>query len=315
MSVGLLGHDWLDANSERSYPLTQDSTKRDISGVFTLPTNFLVDLGLSVSSAFNVQPTKFFLYKLIVDSASLLVTVGYSATSGPKPVAIARILRGASADFATYPLRGVGDFHDSTGFVVVGELASLDSLPSGYFEFSLDGGRLETEVVRPQLRGIPRLVVTNSGASVPLSSDIELQAGRNCRLVVDTTTPIPSIRIDFIDGEGTLDNCDCGENITDSPPIRFINDIPGTADGKFYLEGDECIELEPIVNGLRLDNKCSAPCCGQGEKQELINLAQTLESKIRTLENFVASLNSSVLQMENTVLGTTIFDRGGQPCS
>lgn len=313
MSMSLFSVEWLDHNTERSYPLTEDSTKKDVSGSFLLPDSFLCGLSLSVSGAFNVEPAKFYLRTLVISENYISITIGYSASSGPKDVASAQITRSSFQRYTPYALSGIGDFYDAVGNVVIGELDAISLQPSGVFTFDIDGGQLETDTIRPQLRGISRLLVNNGDSVTVVTGDLELASGRNCRLVADESVSPKTIRIDFISGEGSIQDCDCGDDILSSPPIRYINDIPGI-NGHFYLEAGECIELESISNGIKINDKCASPCCTGEQKQELIAAIRQLEAKLRTVENFQASLGASVNQMEQTLSGTAIFDRGGESC-
>ena len=72
--------DWLNANSQRDYPLADSSSLKDTSGAITLPRDFLVDLVLSVPVIEGVEPGLFHLQQLAVLPQGVMVTLGYVGT-------------------------------------------------------------------------------------------------------------------------------------------------------------------------------------------------------------------------------------------
>ena len=309
--------EWLNANSQRRYPLTDDSSGVDDSTTFALPTDFLLEVDLPISSAFNVDPSRFFLKQVAAYATGYSVVIGYQPASGDAVnVASALISRGTHERYTTYALGGIGDYADTVGKVVIGNLDNITNQPEGVFTFSLANARIEPDGVRPIIRGVTSISVLNGvDQSERLYGDIQLVAGQNVQIVpiiVEGEDPI--LRISAIDGEGLIEDCECEDNET-SPPIRRINGIPPTPGGDFTLLGNTCMEIKGIENGLQLVDTCSEPCCGCEELEAITRDLEAFGSKARTLENFLTRLEGSVTQMDMVVLGSKLNDQGCLQCS
>lgn len=308
--------EWLNQNSQRSYPLSDEATKQDISGTITIPDSFLVGMYFPVHAGVDVDPEKFFLRWLLIDPSGFTIIIAYDdGTSSPPSVAAATINRAIHTENRSYAMTGSGDFDDSVGKVVIGTFEEIDQLPAGRFEFSPAGGQLDTDVIKPMIRGISSITLVNGpDRSVPLTGDIDLVAGDNMRL-----SPIivegedPQIVFDAIEGEGLTEECECEEEAV-APPIRTINGIPPAVNSNFTLLADTCVEITPISNGLRIRDRCSEPCCGC-EQLDPINAQLTrFGDNLTTLQNFVSRLTAETSAMSLTVLGSRIGDRGCLSC-
>ena len=77
MPSGLWNLEFQNQNSQRRYPLTEDSSVTDTSGTFTLPNSFLLELDLPISSGMNVDPSSFFIYQLGVYANGYSILLGY----------------------------------------------------------------------------------------------------------------------------------------------------------------------------------------------------------------------------------------------
>lgn len=297
--------DWLSHNSQRRYPLAADATARDATGDFQLPDDFIVELYLPVHAGLDVQPAQFFIQTIGVYAAGFSVIVGYDDGSEVTQVASAVIARGTHVKNTSYALGGLGDFADSFGRVVIGSLGNIDKQPPGVWTFHLAGGRLETDCIRPIIRGISAFRVRNgSTLSDPIVGDVVFQAGTNERIdVIQTEGEDPIIRWNAIEGAGLNELCGCLES-SDSPPIRYIDGVPPTSAGDFTLLGSDCLRVEPIEHGLRLVDRCSQPCCGDPELQAITQALEALRVQAATVEQFLVSLESRVAQMDLAVLGS-----------
>jgi hypothetical protein len=312
MPPGVWNLEWLNENSQRSYPLTEEATKTDITQEFELPDDFLLALYFPVHAGEDVQPGNFFLYKLAIFGTGFNIVIGYdNGTSTPVTVASAIIARATHTEYLSYALPGQGDFDDSVGRLVIGRLNSIDALAPGQYEFAYEDGQLEIDAIRPMIRGVQGLVLLNgTDRSDRLYGDIELQAGNNIKLTpVLVTGENPVVRIDAIDGEGLSDDCVCDDE-SEAPAIRTINGIPPTAAGDFTLQGDTCIEIQAITNGVKLVDKCSEPCCDCEDLQALTQELITLGDAATTYRGFTNRLQEEVTQMSQVVLGSLLSDQG-----
>jgi hypothetical protein len=302
--------DWLSHNSQRRYPLTNDASATDTTGNFSLPDDFIVGLKLVVPIWTN--PASFTLHSVKVFATGFAVTVGYWNGSQVVPVASAAVLRSTHTIYRTYQLTGLRDFYDVNGHITIGTLDSIDLQPPGDWQFNLAGGRLEVDAIGPQIRGVSQLFVQNgSDLSAPIVGDVVLKAGNNVRITVQQAPgEDPIIVLNAVQGEGLNEPCVCEGDNTPGPPILTINHIPPSPDGDFTLIGTSCTSIESVENGLRIDDKCSKPCCGCEELKPIVAAQQLLHQASATLQSLLASLESRVTQMDQIVLGSRLGDQG-----
>lgn len=313
----ILTPEWLDSNSVRAFPLAADATQQDTTGAFQLPQDVLVDLWFPVHAGLDVLPGNFHLSQIVVSSTSFIVVLGYTPDAGPAVrAAVAIIDRPTFTPYSVHPLDGVGDFFDARGLLVLGRDKAIQKQPAGSFDFALADGRLEPEVIRPQLRGITGVYVKNGDNVLgPLVGDIILEAGRNTRLVVTQVLGQPAeVRVDFIDGEGSVAPCDCEDQESATAPcIRTINGM--STGSNFFLTGDACVSIDPREHGLQIGDSCSAPCAGCSPQQAVADALRTLEAKLKTVEDFSAQMSQSVAHTHDVLLATILHDEGCDDCS
>ena len=317
MPRGTWNLEWLNHNSQRAYPLAEDATKADTTGVFELPDDFIVGLYLPVHGTATVNPEKFFVRSLAIFATGYNVAIAYDddATS-PTLVASANIPKNTHVENTSYALTGTNEFDDSIGKLVIGSLAAVDLVGEAQYYFDYDDGKLDSDVIRPMIRGISSIVLINgSEESAKLYGDIELQAGANIRLtpiIIDGRDPI--IQIDAITGEGLVEECVCEDEPPEGPGIQRINGVPPTSGGDFTLLGDDCLTILPIIHGLQLKDMCSDPCCGCAELDAIVNDLEQFGEAARTLQNFVNRLEANVTTFHSNVLGSRLNDQGCINC-
>ena len=308
--------EWLNHNSQRRYPLFEDSSAVDDSGSFEIPNDFIVEADLPVHAGLDVDPSRFFIKNIGAFATGFSIVVGYQPAVGDAVnVATALINSATHTRNTTYALGGIDDFADTIGKVVIGKLESIQGQPAGFFTFSIDNARLDPDAIRPMLRGISSLQVrSGNDVSPKLFGDIELQPFENFQIVpIIVAGQDPILRFSAVKGEGLAEECVCeGEVLT--APIRRINGIPPTAAGDFTILGNACLVPRPIQNGLQLDDVCSEPCCGCEELEAITTDLEAFGSKATTLENFLVRLESSVGQMDSVVLSAQLRDKGCIEC-
>lgn len=307
---------WLNHNSQRSYPLTDAATKKDRTGSIQIPDDFIVGLYFPVHAGLDVLPDRFFIKQLGIYPTGYSVAVGYNDGSlDPPIVAAVNIDRSTHQLNKSYALAGSGDFDDSVGRIVIGKLTNIDRLTPGVYKFDPGGSDLEVDCIRPMVRGISSLtVITGQDRSERLYGDIELAAGNNMRIVVNQiSNQVPQVVFNAIAGEGLNEECACEEE-GDSDPIRYINGIPPLPDGNFRMVGNPCMEISPIINGLQFTDSCSQPCCGCDELDKLTDQIDRFSDGVLTLQNFASRLGAEVTQMSQIVLGSRLGDTGCIEC-
>ena len=307
--------EWLNQNSQRNYPIAEGVNRKDVTGTFELPTDLIVDLVWPVHAAATVQSDRFFVHSVTMFGEGLTITIGYHIDGNPEgdPIGSVSVARATHTINQSYFINGIGDFFDSIGKITIGSLDNALST-GGLFNFDLSGARLESTVIRPNLRGVSAVVLVNGDdRSDPIFGDIEFAAGTNIRLVPnDNPGGNPQIRIDAIRGAGLNQECDCSDQLPlDAEPIRTINGIPPDENGNFNLLGDECLQLTPIDNGLQMEDECSQACCGCDELEKIIQDMELLAVQINTLDNLTSRLDGSV----NTAMVNLIASKSSDlPC-
>lgn len=311
MATGIWALEWLNHNAQRNYPLADTASCRDVTGTFRIPEDFLLELDIPIHAGMNVDPARFFVRHVGVFPSGYTVVVGYQPETGdPYNVAIAAFDRSSHQKYRCYPVNGVDDFEDTVGKVVIGDLENIDRQPPGWWTFDLDSTRIDPDCVRPLLRGVSSIVCENgTDRSVKLYGDVTLVAGTNCQLVpIITGGGDTVIRINFIEGEGSVEDCVCSGDI-EAPPIRAINGVRPTPDGNFYLIGSDCVKLEPTRNGLKIVNTCAEPCCGPEELERITVDLRNMNREAIELERFLQRLQWSVETMSLIVLGSKLGDK------
>lgn len=306
--------EWLNANSQRAYPLTEAATKLDTTGSFKIPDDLILALYFPVHAGVAVEPEKFYVKNVTVFATGVNVTIGYDDGSEFPTVASAAVPLAGHTEYRSYALPGAGEFDDSVGKVVFGQPSAIKGLPPGSYDFAPAAGRLDVDCIRPVIRGVTSVVLVNNGErSEKLTGVIELNAGSNIRLSVAAAGAVNTVRIDAIKGEGLTRDCVC-DDATDGPCIKTINGIPPDDNGNFIIQGDDCLIPQGITNGVKLVDQCSKPCCGCQELEAVTRDLERFGSAATSLENYLNRLEGSVNRMNLTVLGSRLNDRGCREC-
>lgn len=315
MSESYWNIQFLNANAQRAYPLTQAATKLDTSGTFEIPNDFILGVYLPVHAGLNVQPHKFYISSIAIFSAGVRITISYDDGGSGTIVATAAVPRSTHTEYAEYTLVGQGDFEDTHGRIVIGSLNAIAALPAGAYEFNWDGAQLEVDGIWPMIQYVSGLVFVNNGQrSARLVGDVEIVAGSRLRFTTaDVDTPNPKVRWDVIDGENLNQDCECTDVL--GTPIRTINGEPPTPAGDFTLASGDCIELMPTTHGLTLKNTCAKPCCDCPELRNLTDELKFFGSEARTVDGFVRRLQSLADTTTNVILGSTLNDESCIECS
>lgn len=310
MPIGNWNLQWLNHNSQRSYPLTDWATKVDSRGAIKLPDSFLVAMYLPISATNDVDAGRFFLKNLLISPTGFNIIVGYAPATGDAiDVAAANIARASFAPNRSYALGGVDAFDDTIGHVVIGNLDEIDKLPPGFYTFTLAAGALEPDVIRPAIRGVSRLRIQNNAQiSDYIYGDVTLVAGTNIRLSVAYTSEDTKIIFDAISGANMNADCVC-PTPSSGECIRCINGVCSD-NGTFTIISNECVDITPGSNSLTFTDTCAKPCCGCAELEELNLQLDLFANGVTTLQNFVSRLGAEVTQMSLVVLGSKLNDNG-----
>jgi hypothetical protein len=312
MVIGVWSLDWLSHNSQRAYPITADSTRQDKSKSFTIPNDFLLSMTFSVPWDVAQTPDQFFISRIVADSLGYQVTISQRAGGADHEAGVFLVPRLRHEENSVYRIAGLGGYQQGSGHVVIGSLVEIDKQPRGEFEFDLRDARLETDVIHPELRSIEALYVDYGGTlSPPLSGRVRLIPGRNVRFtVLQEPGELPTLVIDAISGEGLNQECVCED--APGPPVRVINGAR-PINGRIDLIGTDCAVIEGGTHHITFKDTCAKPCCGCAELEAITKTLEDIGNRIATWENFMTQLDARVTQMDMTVLGSRLGDRGCVP--
>jgi hypothetical protein len=310
MPVGNWNLQWLNHNSQRSYPLTERATKTDTTGTVVLPDSFIVGLYFPVDAGISSSPSNFYIKTLLIAPTGFNIVIGCDDGVTDVEVATANVIRSGYTPNRAYALGGIDAFASSVGQIVLGNLDDIEKLPAGSYTFEKASGELECDAIRPMIRGVSSLRISNnSETSAAIYGNITLVAGSNMRLDVATINEnTAEITIQAIAGLNLNESCAC--DIPDTAEcIRCINGVCST-DGTFTFAQDDCVDIVPITNGLAFSDTCAQPCCGSTELDAITQQVNRFGDGVTTLQNFVTRLGSVVTQMSLVVLGSKLGDSG-----
>tara|TARA_B100000745_G_scaffold296963_1_gene243134 strand:+ start:5900 stop:6853 length:954 start_codon:yes stop_codon:yes gene_type:complete len=308
--------EWLNHNSQRKYPLADDASRYD-SGAdasFRIPDDFIVQIDLPIHSAMEMDPSGFFIRQIVATGTGYSIVVAFqqSAVSAVDVAAAHIPISSHTTEYKTYALGGIEPFDDTIGKITINSLAGISLQPAGLWNFTRAGAGLTPDAIRPIIQGVQSISVAQSAgiSSNKLYGDIELIAGDNIELIVDGQ----EVWISAIDGAGTVATCECEGDAAALPCIKTINGIPPNNEGQMYLVGDDCLEFSSSENAIEVADKCCAPCCGCTELEAITKDLERFLQQQSNLEVFVKELKTSVTEMNITVLGSRLGDRGCITC-
>lgn len=311
MVVGIWNLEWLNSNSQRSYPLVETASKVDTTGTFTIPDSLILGLYFPIHAGLVAFPERFYIRSLSVFSTGLNIVLGYWDNVSGIAVASATIAFSSHSEYKTYSLIGEGDFLDCAGKIVLGKLDELGSLPAGAYDFTYSAANVDSDAIRLMLRGVSSISLVNGATTTKrLQGDIAFVAGSNMLLESSTVDGVTSITFNAIKGEGLTVDCNCEDDDDIPSCIRTINGTPPTDGGDLSFVGDSCLSITTIANGLQLTDTCSKPCCGCTELEAVTTDLVRFGESATSLTNFLNRLEGSVNRMNLTVLGSRIGDSG-----
>lgn len=295
MPLNIWNLEWLNHNSQRSYPIADWATKECTeSSAILLPDDFILALSLGVNACHSIDIDQFYIKSILVMDTGCSVIIGYE----DKEVAVTHIL--ANSDQMTYTLVGLGEFDDVVGYIAINPKSNIMSGLSGYYNFTREATCLEADCIRPMIKSISALQVENgSSVSQRMYGDIILRAGANINLAVskDEESDRSVITISAISGKGFSETCACAEDDT-MPPIRSINGITANDDGQISITGANCMTVARGTNSLTFQDTCAEPCCGCEELDALYENVKDMIDGASTLRNAVEDLASRQQQIE-----------------
>lgn len=311
MSVELHNLGWLELNSQRSYPLSETATGKDTTNTFELPDSFLVALYVTLDARIQPDPLSFFVSQIVNSPGAVVGVISYWNGTTAEVVGTFAVPSVTHTEFNPYQLTMSTNWSGSTARAVVGDLTEIGTLPVGTFNFDITGGRLDTDCIRPSLRGISDIVLVDGNErSEPITGRVTFIAGSNFRFGLIRSEGNTVIRFDAVNGEGLFTDCGCADDDALAPCIRTVSGVAAGTDGNIDLVGNSCIDVTVSGAGLLLSDTCAKPCCGSSELNAIVTDLQRISSQQVSLSNFVNRLETVINGLNMVVLASRLGDGG-----
>ena len=267
--------EYLNLNSQRSYPIKEDASKTDVSGNFKLPTEFLVDCVIAIDTS-EIEELYIKQVIFLPDIVTVMIADQNTDTVGACTIAAS-----SHTPNDYYVIQGYGNYVTLQGKLNVGEIPSV----VGIYDFEPEATTFEAGVLIPNLRGVASFGIYSQKTSPPdpLEGHVKLIPGYNIRLTYDYA--YNAIRVDAIEGAGLGTSCTCPEeDIPPGEPMKFLNGMPPDESGNANIQGVGCISVENIANGVRISNTCEDVCCDCEDVADLQDISDNLQNQITALE-------------------------------
>lgn len=313
MALNIWNLQWLNHNSQRSYPVAEWASKQcSLDSGIKLPDDFLLAVSMSVHTGHQVNVDGFFIKSVTVIPSGCSIVIGYYNGSSSVDAAITHVT--SLSEQTSYALTGLGDFDDTTGYVAINPKSQLLQSAGGYYTFTHSATALEPDCIRPMLRGISSFQVSSNGfLSDKIYGDIILKAGTNMSLqVTQSANDVTTITFNAIDSSGFSETCPCEIDET-MTPVTSINGVIADEHGNINVSGTECVSITTSGNIVNVADTCAQPCCGCAELNALTEEIAKFESGRQTLENFISRLGTVVEQLQISALNTKLRRENGLP--
>jgi len=305
MAQNIVFPEWLNSNSVRSYPITENCSRTDINGVFTIPNSLVVAAQISHSSSY--RNGIFYISKLSISLTNITIFISFSPEDGNPEYDISSINVSISGfkQFSNYTFSGVGAHNSIIGSLTIGSCKEIINCGIGVFQFDKNSTNFE---VNTTFISIPALqyveIYDSSGNLIYVSSDIlKLKAGENIRLTYEklNSDEYGSIRIDAIADENIIREPDACENAQQFylPCIKTINGVGADPSGRFWVDQSDCIDIEENFDdhSISIKDTCAKSCCGCADLTVLTTALEALKQQEDQIRQLVVSTQTQQSEM------------------
>lgn len=292
-----INQEWLNQNAGRAYPFREDASRSPVGMPdIVIPNYLLVDMTFTITH----DAAQIYLSYLRVSDDVVDLRFGLVGT-GEVVISTLIDVRNHTPNTG-YRITGEHPWSDAQGWITLGDLTNLtDDIPSGAYTFESPATTVESRIVRPSLRGVRSLSVDNRGDVSPMMfGDVKLIGGQNVRLEYDYEDNAVIIHVD--PNAGYRQDCPC-DDVVDAIEQRVVRTINGIAVEHVEIVGDgRCIDVVTSGNTIRLEDRCSTPCCGCPELDFIYDAVNRIDRTISSLENYAFNLEAKVANL-GTILG------------
>jgi hypothetical protein len=296
------GVEFANRNQDARYPLIPSATCRDTADLFSIPNDLLVGLQITVPADLRISPASYRISRVIYTYGTVTLFISglledISTELGRFDIARTNVSQQIQRyGYGFSSLMGLGDYSDLRGRLLIGSPEGLNDQPQGEFWFDYQAAGISVDCIRPMVRHINVLEVqTASGELFRLAGVVRLRGGDNMAIRIETVDQRPVVVLDALDSEGLTDRLQCDQG--NRPPIRTINGLSGDAQRAVELTGSNCLEIEPGLNGIRLQNNCSEPCASCQEAEALQELVEPFVTQVPTLTSLINRLQTAIDQL------------------
>jgi hypothetical protein len=292
--VDILDQQWLDQNSQRSYPLFDEATRLDTSGLFTLPNDLIVDLRIAAPPSYGA--TGWFVSQVAAYGAGLII-ITISCT-GQGAVATVVVPLSGFTEFSTYTVTPLPGNPQVGGSIVIGSALAMLASSAGQYSFVQAATQILPTVVFPAAPSVSSITFVDSfGGSTVLTGAVTLQGGSNASLSIAGQI----ITIGMQSGVVLEDPCPgcVDQGGLKRLPIRSINGVSPDTSGNIQLQGTGCLSITPGQYQLILNDTCAQPCCGTPELDLLAQNVQTISTLQQDLTNRIAAVEAGLRQVDS----------------
>jgi hypothetical protein len=291
--LGITNQEFLQHNSNRSYPLSERATKRPISGTadFLIPDNFLVAAKIVVNTTPNVcDISNFYIGRIASYNGGVLIEIYHNTGKGNIKVGTATAIDTGefNTTFIINGLHTAGFDYGLTGHITVGTFEQMKGC-LGDFTFDLAGGRFDPDVVQYSTASVTSVTVVSNGHTyAPIRGDIKLVAGKNVSLqAIQNKDQATEIHIHRQINEAEIPKC-----------VKSINSVTPTEDGQIWFESaTQCLKITDDANRIVVNETCSEPCCGCEEFETIVSSIENILQSITNMQVYQQQLEQQIQQL------------------
>ena len=309
MSLNIWNLEWLNHNSQRSYPIADWANREcNLSSDIKLPNDFILALSLSVNSSHNIEIDKFYIKAIAVMDKCCSITIGYA--EGELDVAEITIYTESLQD--TYAFTGIDNFDDVKGYIGINKNSIIFAELSGYFTFDYESTAIEPDCIRNTSKMLSGIQIdTGNRKSNRMYGRRTFFSGDNFNIDAVTEGDTTTITFNAIDSSvkkqlnGEEEEEECMPNFAKKKPILSINGVKPDKDGNIEIEGLNSAVIRKVGNGIKVEDAFAEPCCQCDDLNALYDKLNELIAKYRPMQALASDIDTR----------QQILDEGGNTCN
>jgi len=299
-------NEWLDENTHRQFPLTDNASGVSTLSDYQLPQNLIVDILLNVPGI--ADNNMFYVSKVVVNSYTIDITISYdmgnvifavgSFTGIGKSNAVNREYSFTGKQFSDETLKPFGDI---TGTIIIGNTEQTFEDP-GEWPFDRTSTNIISTCISTGVTGVRRLIVNDTA----MHGSITLKEGNNVTFDYTQEEGEHIITINATDHIETGSSLNSDSDVMDAliarfgAPVTSINNISPDVNGNFKLNGIDCTNVKGTNNGLTIDNPCANPCCDKEiHLSDVYNSINALNARYSLLLDHFLSVSQGINGLQN----------------